>query len=116
MRQQLVFQQRLHGDGFLVAALGGADHLLQLLFAALEVGQRQFGIDDLDVCLGVDLVGDMDDVLVLEAAHHVGDGIGLTDIGQELVAQPFALGGAGDQSGDIDKLHGGGDFALRLEQ
>jgi hypothetical protein len=56
----------------------------------------------------------VDDVVVLEAAHHVGDGVGLADVGQELVAQALALAGAGDQAGDVDELHGRGDLALGL--
>ena len=51
---------------------------------------------------------------ILEAAHHVRDGVGLADVGEELVAQPFALGGAGDQAGDVDELDDRGDHLLRL--
>ena len=52
----------------------------------------------------------MDDVLVVEAADHMDDGIGHTDVGQELVAQSLALGGALYQAGDVHKLNdcGGG--------
>ncbi len=45
--------------------------------------------------------------MVVEAAHDVDDGVGLADVGQELVAQAFALGGAGDQAGDVDELDDG---------
>ncbi len=100
-------------QGFLVAALGVARDLLQLFLAAVEVGEDQFEVDDLDVALGVDAVGDVDDVLVLEAAHHVGDGIGLADVGEELVAQTFTLGGARHQAGDVDEFHGGRDARAR---
>ena len=30
----------------------------------------------------------MDDVVVLEGAHHLADGVGLADGGEELVAEP----------------------------
>ena len=50
----------------------------------------------------------MDDVFVLEAADHMNDSVHLTDMGQELVAQAFALAGPLDQTGDIHKLNGGG--------
>jgi hypothetical protein len=43
------------------------------------------------------------DVVIHEAAHDVGDRVDLADVRQELVAEPFALGGAGDQAGDIDE-------------
>jgi small GTP-binding protein len=39
----------------------------------------------------VDAVGDVDDVRVLEAAQHVGDRVALADVGEELVAEAFAL-------------------------
>ena len=51
----------------------------------------------------------MGHVLVLKAADNLGDGIHLTDMGQEFVAQTFALGGSLDQSGNIDEAHGGGN-------
>jgi hypothetical protein len=54
-------------------------------------------------------------VLVVEAAHHVDDGVGLADVGQELVAQAFTLGGPGDQAGDVDELDDGGLHLLRLD-
>ena len=40
------------------------------------------------------------DVIVLEAADDVDDGIHFPDVGQELVPQAFTLTGAFDQSGD----------------
>ena len=108
-------QQRLLRNRFLVTALGGTGDALQLLLAAVEVGHDQLEVDDLDIALGIDAVGDVDDVLVLEAAHHMGDGIGLADIGEELVAQAFTLRGAGDEAGDVDELHGGRNHPLRLD-
>ena len=53
----------------------------------------------------------MDDVVIVEAPHDVHDGFTLADVGQELVAQAGALGGALDDAGDVDKLHGGGHDA-----
>src|SRR5690554_1425428 len=69
-----LFQQRLLCHGFLVTALGGAGNPLQLLFAAFQVGEDQLQIDDLDIALGIDVVGHVDHVVVIEAAHHMGDG------------------------------------------
>jgi len=114
VRNQL-FQQGLLCHGVLVAALGIAGDFLQLLLAAVEVGEDQFQIDDFDIAPGVDAVGDVNDVVILEAAHHVGDGVGLADVGEELVAQAFTLGGTGDQAGDVDEFHGGGQDALGLD-
>ena len=55
----------------------------------------------------------MDHIVVLEAAHHVDDGVHLADVGQELVAESLPLAGSLDQPGDIDELHPGGDQFLR---
>jgi hypothetical protein len=42
----------------------------------------------------------------------VDDGVGFADVGQELVAQAFALGRTGHQTGDVDELDDGRlDFA-----
>ena len=76
----------------LVAALGHALVAGDGLVDRFEVGQRQFGIDGLDVGDRIDLVGDVDHVRVLEAAHHVRDRIDLADVGEELVAQALAAG------------------------
>ena len=96
------------GDGILVP---GARHAADAVGGPLhgvEVGQGEFGVDDLDVIGGRHLARHVHDVAVPKAAHHVGDGMGLANVGQELVAEPLALGGAGDQAGDIDEFHGGG--------
>ena len=69
----------------------------------LEIGQHQFGLDGLDVGDRIDLALDMGDVVVLEAAHHMHDGVDLADGGEELVAEPLAFRGAAHQAGDIDE-------------
>ena len=46
----------------------------------------------------------MDHVLVVKAAHHVDDGVGLADVGQKLVAQALPPGGPLHQSGDVHEL------------
>jgi hypothetical protein len=70
-----------------------------------HVGQRELGVDHLDVGDRIDLVRDVDHVVVLEAAHDVGDRVGLADVGEELVAEALALRGAGDEARDVDELH-----------
>src|SRR3546814_13928919 len=42
--------------------------------------------------------------LALEAAQHVDDGVDLADVGEKLVAEALALGGAAHESGDVDEL------------
>ena len=90
------------------------DVLGQLPAYRLQIRERKFGVDGLDVGDRIDLAGDVHDVRVLEAAHHVRDGIGLANVGQELVPQAFTLGCACHQPRDVDELdHRRNDF-LRL--
>ena len=77
----------------------GDDALLE----RVEIGQHQFGLDRLDVGDRIDLAFDMRDVAILEAAHHMGDGIDLADVGEELVAEALALRSAAHEAGDVDE-------------
>jgi hypothetical protein len=65
----------------------------------------QFGVDFLLVAYGIDAPVHMSHITVIEAAEHMDDGICLTDIGEELVAETFAFAGSSDKSGDVDNLH-----------
>ncbi|MCY1243993.1 hypothetical protein D9M72_570410 [compost metagenome] len=47
----------------------------------------------------------MDAVGVIEHADNLGDGLGLTDVGEELVAQAFALRRTLNDPGDVDERH-----------
>ena len=89
--------------GLLALPLGLLLEVVDALLQAVEIGEHQFGLDGLDVGRRIDAALDVGDVIVLEAAHDVGDGIDLADVGQELVAEPLALRGAFHQSGDIDE-------------
>ena len=46
----------------------------------------------------------MDHIGVVKTADHMDDGVYLPDIGKELIAQAFALGGALYKSGDVHEL------------
>ena len=96
------------GDlGFLVALRALLEQSGDALLEAFEVGQQQFGLDHFGVGDGIDLVGDMLDVVILEAAQDVDDGVDLADVAEELVAEPFALGRAFDEPGDVDEAQAG---------
>ncbi len=62
----------------------------------------------------IDLSVHMDDVLVIKAAHHVGDGVHFSDMREKLVAKPLSLACALDQSCDIHKLDDGRNHFLAL--
>ena len=99
-----LLQQVALTDRILVAGLRGFLGALQAALDRIEIGERELGVDDFDVVERLDAAGDVHDVVVLEAAHDVRDRIGLADVRQELVAETFALGRAGDQAGDVDEL------------
>ena len=107
-------QQRQLENGLLVAGLGLLLGLVDALGDRVEVGEHELGGDDLDVAHGIDAAHGVDDVVVLEAAHDLHDGVDLADGGKELVAQALALAGAGDEPGDIHELDGGGDDDIGL--
>src|SRR5262245_50218772 len=56
----------------------------------------------------------MRDVAIFEAAQYMYDRVDLADVGEELVAEPFALGGAAHQPGDVHEGNAGRDDFLRL--
>ncbi len=87
----------------------GGDALLE----AFEVGEHQLGLDRLGIGDRIDLVVDMLDVVVLEAAQHMDDRVDLADVAEELVAQPLALGGAAHEAGDVDEGELGLDLLRR---
>ena len=101
--------------GVLVARAGFFLFAVDGFFDGAHVGQRQLGLDHGDVVERADLAGDVDHVRVFKAAHHVDDGVGFADVRQELVAQAFALGCAGDQAGDVDEFHCCRKDAFRLD-
>ena len=112
------FERRLHhrqhGGRFLVLAAGALADLHDAALEAVEVGEHQLGLDRLGVGDRVDAALDMGDVVILEAAQHMDDGVDLADVGEELVAQAFALRGAAHQAGDVDEGDAGRDDLLRL--
>ena len=62
-----------------------------------EVGEDQLGVDRRRCRRSVDAPGDVHDVVVDEAAHHVRDRVGLADVREELVAEPSPFDAPGDQ-------------------
>jgi hypothetical protein len=79
-----------------------------------EVGQGELEFDDLAVAHGIDAAHYVRDVGILEAANHVHDRVGLTDVREELVAKALTLGGALHQAGDVHELDDGRNGLLGL--
>ena len=78
----------------------------------IQIGQRQLGIDNINIVSRIHFVINVDDVVVFKAANNVTDSFGFTDVGQELIAQAFTFRCAFHQARDIDEFHGGRQNAL----
>ena len=78
-------------DVFLARGLGVFLGFEELLLHRLEIGERQFGVDRLDIVDWIDRARHMRDIVVFETTHDVCDRIGLSNIGKELVAEALAL-------------------------
>mmetsp|Transcript_24983 Transcript_24983/g.57749 ORF Transcript_24983/g.57749 Transcript_24983/m.57749 type:complete len:286 (-) Transcript_24983:634-1491(-) len=105
-----------HRDDFLerpllrvAVLLAVLHHFLEPFLRLGEVRQGQLEVDDLGVAHGVDRAVDVDHVLVVEASDHVDDGVALSDVSEELVAEALSGGRALHQAGDVDELEGGGN-------
>ena len=64
--------------------------------------------------IGSILPGDVGHVLVLEAADDVGDGIGLANVSEKLIAESLALRRARDEPRDVDEFDDGRNHLLWL--
>ena len=112
--RQVVEEGRLMGV-FLVA-LHGLDGLFLPAAGGFQVRHSQFQVDDVDVPRRVRPALHVDDVLVVEAADHVDNGVRLPDVGQELVPQALAPAGPLHQTRDVHELHHRRGLFLRLVQ
>ncbi len=61
------------------------------LLGRSEVGEHELELDGLDIRSRIDLAVHVDHVVVGEEPHHLGDGVGLADVGEELVARARRL-------------------------
>ena len=86
------------------------------LVDCVEIGEEEFGVNDVDVMKRIDAAGDVNDFRVVEAADDVTDCVGGADVAEKLVAETFALGCAFDETGDVDELHGCGDERFGLDE
>ena len=98
----------------LVPAFGSLLRFVHPAFHHFRIGHNQLQIDDVDVPQGIGGAFHVGHVGVVKAAHHVDDGVGGPDVGEELIAQSLALGGALDQSGDVYEFDDGGSEFLGL--
>jgi len=92
--------------GILIALLRGGLDRVESLVDGLQVFQEKLGVDDLHVAHRIDRSVHVRHLFVLEAAHHVNDGVDLPDLREKLIAESLPLGGSLDEACDVDELDG----------
>ena len=104
----------------LLVALGGLLGLVNTALDHVQIRHDQLHIDGLDIPHGVyGYVGAgvchyVHDIFVVKAADHMDDGIGLADVGQELVAEARTLTGSLHQTGNVHELNDRRGLFVRL--
>ena len=88
---------------------------MQGFFGRAQISECQFGVDDFDVGDGVDFARNVNHIVIIKTAHNVCNGVGLADVGEELIAQAFTFRGACDQTRNVDEFDGGGLHALWID-
>ena len=82
---------------------GGALAAVAALVLALEAAVGVAAV--FDVVGGIDVTVDVGDIVVCETPCHLADGVGFTNVREELVAHPLTFASAFDDSGDVDEGH-----------
>ena len=91
--------------GFLVSRTRQSFGFVERRADGLQIRQGQFGVDRVDIAKRIDAPLDVDNVPAAKAAHDVQNGIHLANVGEELIAKPFAGACAANDAGDIDDSH-----------
>ena len=100
---------------FVSTGLRCLDEFGKMAFDSGKIRQREFGIDGLDIGQRIHLPRHVDNVFIFEAAYDMGNRIGLANVGEELVAEAFALGGTRHQSCDINEFDDRRHHLLRFD-
>ena len=79
-------------------------YALDAVFYGFKVLQLKFCIDDFLIAYRVYRAVYVYDVVIVEATEYVNDGIGFTDISQELVTQSFALASTLNQTCNVHDI------------
>ena len=102
--------------GILVGAARLALQAVEAPLQALKIGEHQLRLHRFDIGQRIDAALDVRDVGILEAAHHMRDGVDLADIGEKLVAEPLPFRGAAHQTGNVDEAQPRRHDRVRLRQ
>ena len=104
LQMRLQALEDLHVTEQLLVCLRSLAGAVETALEVLDVRKDQLEVDGLDVTGRIDRAFNVHDVLVVEAADNVNDGVNLADVGQELVAKALTLACAAHQTGDVHEL------------
>ena len=79
---------------------------LESAFDGLQIREHQLGVHNFSVAKRVDVPQDVRHIRIVETAEHMDDGIHLSDIPEEPVAEPLPFGRAPHEPCDVHKLNG----------
>ena len=88
-----------------IAGFCQLNQALLTFFNCFHISQAQLGVDNIDITQRINAALNVGNVAILKAAYNLGNSVYLTDMGQELIAQAFALACALYQTGNIYKTH-----------
>ena len=117
LRQRL---EHLHLMKELLVALGGLLGFVNTALDHVQIRHDQLHIDGLNIPhgiyghVGAGVRHHVHNVFIVKATDHMDDGIGLANIGQELVAKARTLTGALHQTGDVHELDDRRGLFVRL--
>src|ERR1700750_137931 len=107
-----MWQKFFDHSGLSLGRLGaGANFFLQAVAALLqrrEIGEHKFRINHFNVAHRINRSTDVMNVAAFETAHDLHNRVYLTNVTQELIAQPFAAARAFHETGYVDELDRGG--------
>ncbi len=105
---------RLKFGSLVASGLGSLKSLCQTCVNRLQILQLKLIVDDLHIAHRIDITVNVSDIVIVETTEHVEDGISLTDIREELVAETLTLGGTLHKTGYIHDLDSGGHHTARV--
>ena len=118
MRRQRL--EHIHLVEEFLVPLGGLLGLVHPALHHVQIRHDELHVNGLNVPhgihrhIGTGVRHHMHDVLIVKAADNVDNGVGLPDVGQELVAQARPLAGPLHQSGNVHELDDGRGLFVRL--
>ncbi len=113
---RFVLQKQLHGTFriFIAARSGLFLRLGKPVLDGFQIFKLQFRVDNTLVADGIDVSVDVGDVVIVETAKYVNDGVRIADVSEKFVAQAFSFRGSFDQSGNIDDFDGGRNYTFGI--